>query len=242
MVRRGEMEIKIKILTGLFILLLLCGVSDGHAVYVNTEDGETFIMDVDPRESIGELQDKVVAITPKKRAGMLIEIPAEGKTGMGLDARTLGGFLGHPRNYSVEVTPEEKADIRFIVNTLANKSLISIALVKGELESAGDRIDHLHPLRFLMTIFTDEEMKAGVRNIRGKGWMWNHFIGGVKESLATETRIGNVRAEQIHNFSQIVKINPNLIIPALSQQKWEEFVDLLITHIPRSGDHDRYDT
>jgi len=67
--------------------------------------------------------------------------------------------------------------------------LISIAIAKGDLVAAGDRIDHVHPLRFLEAVFTDEELKVGIRNIRGKGWVWNHFVGGLKDSLSTEFNI-----------------------------------------------------
>jgi hypothetical protein len=225
------------------IISLLAGNIYAHEILVNTQDGEAFVFDIDATENFDTIQDKIAALTNGKKSHLFIEYPRGGKfNSLELNTRGQGGYLGYPRNYLADVSPEEKMAIRFIVTTLANKSLIAIALAKGDLEEAGDRIDHIHPLRFLMTVFTDEELKVGIRNIRGKGWVWNHFLGGLKEALSAETKIGNMKNEYIQNFSQVVKINTALIQPAISQQKWDDFVDLLITHIQRSGDHDRYDT
>jgi hypothetical protein len=227
--------------------LLACPLFLAETVYtqeilVNTQEGDIFVLDIDSSESFGMLEEKITALSEGKKNHWLIEYSKEGqfKT-LEMHARNQGGYLGYPRNYLTDVTPEEKNDIRFIVTTLANKSLIAIALSKPELEQAGDRIDHIHPLRFLMTVFTDEELKVGIRNIRGKGWVWNHFLGGLREALSTETQIGNMKEDYIQNFSKIVSINPILIQPAILHQKWDDFVDLLITNIPRKGDHDRYE-
>lgn len=227
----------------LIVMFLTETTTFAHEILVNTQDGETFVLDIDPTESFGNLQDKIAALSNGNTQDLLIEFSTVGKPmDFNFEAHTKGGYLGYPRSYSSEVTPEEKNDIRYIVTTLANKSLIAIALAKSDLEAAGDRIDHIHPLRFLMTVFSDEELKVGIRNIRGRGWIWSHFVGGLKESLSTEARIDNMRNEFVYHFAQSVKIDSKIIIPPVSQQKWEEFVDLLITHIPRAGDHDRYDT
>jgi len=229
----------------LITFTFLFGASHAQEVLVNTPDGETFLFDIDPSESLGTLQNKIASLSNGKKSNLLIEISEEKSEGFDMDlaaARSQGGYLGYPRNYYTEVSPEERADIRFIITTLANKSLISIAIAKGDLEAAGDRIDHLHPLRFLMTVFSDEELKVGIRNIRGKGWVWNHFVGGLKDCLAAEMYIGNMKDEYVVNFSQIVKIDPRIITPTIIDQKWDDFVDQLITHIPRQGDHNRYDT
>lgn len=227
------------------MFLCLCSLAYGHEVVVNTQDGEAFVFDVDPAESLYSLQGKIAALSHDGDcANLLIEWPKNERSkgfGLSIKAHAQGAALGYPRNYTMDLSSSEKGDIRFIVTTLANKNLISIAIVKSDLESAGNRIDHVHPLRFLMTIFSDEEMKVGVRNIRGKGWVWNHFIGGVKESLAAEAAIQNLKEADIRHFAHVVNINPNLILPAIAQQRWDDFVDALITHIPRVGETNRYD-
>lgn len=152
-----------------------------------------------------------------------------------------GDFLGYPRNYHAPVTAGERADIHYIVTFLADKSLMTIAKHRSELEEAGDRINHLHPLRFLMTVFTDEKLKVAIRNIRSRGWVWDSFYGGLKESLITEASLQNLKPEQLQHFARTVDVSPSVLDPAIKKDDWDLFIDLLIKHVPRKGDHGRYD-
>ncbi|MFZ0564958.1 MAG: hypothetical protein WAM28_02035 [Chlamydiales bacterium] len=218
-------------------------VTEADEVLIDTREGETFLLQVDPNESLLSIQQRVSALTEgAKTEGMLIEIASE-------DAylvRNLqsnvkhGGYLGFPRNYYADLNAQEKTDISFIVSHLANKSVVSIAMEQTALKQAGDRIDHIHPLRFLMFVFTDESLKVAVRNIRGKGLVWNQFAAGLKDSLATESRIKNMKDEFIADFSKKVGIKSSIIYPSIRDHQWDQFIDLLITHVPRKGDYDRY--
>src|SRR5262245_8490538 len=129
---------------------------------VNTADGGVFVLEVDPSESLAGLEEKVVALSDGRKQPFIIEFTHQKKIKeLSFEAtHNQGGYLGYPRNYNAEITREEKSDIRFIITSLANKSLISIGIAKPDLEAAGDRIEHIHPLRFLMAVFTDEELKV----------------------------------------------------------------------------------
>lgn len=219
----------------------------GQQIVVNTDKGESYFIEIDPMESLESIVDRVAFLSEDKfnTNHLLIEVPLkEDRHFCAMHpSRNQGKLLKDPRNYNLSVTTEEAHYIRMIVVSLANRSLFSLAIPSTikELEEAGDRIDHVHPLRFLMTVFTDEELKVGIRNIRKRGMVWGHFIGGLKTSLANESMIGNMRDEYIEDFARTVKIDPKLIMPSIKQQNWDEFVNLLIQHIPRAGDHGRYD-
>lgn len=146
-----------------------------------------------------------------------------------------------PRRYHHEVSDAEKRDIHFIVTTLANRSLIAIGLAKAELEAAGARVEHLHPFSFLLTIFTSEELKVGIKHVRGKGWVWNQFLAGLQQSLAQENEIGNLCETYIHDFAGRIEIDAAWIMPIIEREAWDELLDALIAHVPRKGDHHRYD-
>lgn len=150
-------------------------------------------------------------------------------------------FLGSPRDYDAPLTAQEQKDVHYIITMLANYSFISIAAHKGDLEAAGRRIDHLHPLAFFREVFTNEELKVGLRNIRMKGpWIWDHFCGGICESLAVAWQNNNLTDEQVIDFADIVEVDLGLIYASVQEQQWEYFVQLLIAHVPRKGDYDRY--
>lgn len=160
------------------------------------------------------------------------------------DMRKHGQFLGYPRDYYRGLSHEEQNDIRFIVNFLANHSILKIAAHRSDLEAAGDRIDQVHPLNFLAYVFCHEELKVCFHNIRSKGWVWGDFIGGLKESLMTEAKNSNMKDEYVRDFSKKVSCQGSLypqIAPAVHEQNWNEFIHILMTQIPRSGDHDRHD-
>jgi hypothetical protein len=232
-------------LTGITFLTLMMRCLFANEVLINTIDGEMMILEINPSETMGEIQNKIAMLTHGRHSQATFALNQENETLKEYCLQTVrhqGQYLGYPRNYFAEVDPSEKNDIRLIFNHLANKNWIGLAFVKEELESAGDRIDHLHPLRFLMTVFADEELKVLVRNVRAKGWIWNHFISGLKECLATESSIGNMKAEYILHFAESLKISPSLIAGAIASEMWDEFVDLLITHIPRKGDFDHFDS
>lgn len=145
------------------------------------------------------------------------------------------------RDYSLSVTKHEKKDVAYIITTLANDSIISIGLSTSSLEKAGDRVAHLHPFRWLMTIFRDEELKAGVHAIRDRGGLtWDGFLKGTLGSLKDESAKNNL-LQFTSDFAEKVKIDPALIRPALEKGKWLEFVNILIDKIPREIDPNRYD-
>ena len=145
------------------------------------------------------------------------------------------------RDYYAPVTKQEKKDIHYIVTSLAYDSLISLGASKSSLKKAGDRIEQLHPFKFLSTIFTDEELKAGIHAIRGRtAWVWDEFIGGFVRGFKEETAKKNMIGEYIQDFSSLVGIDPALLLPSIQAGKWKELVNILIDTIPRDNDPNRY--
>ncbi len=145
------------------------------------------------------------------------------------------------RDYDVPITKEDKKNLAYIVNTLARDSLLSIGTSRSSIKKVGDKLEHLHPLRFVMIIFTDEEMKAGAHAIRDRGgWIWDGFLGGITRSLTDESARQNVKEEHIRDFAKVVGIDADLILPPLQQERWKDFVDILIDNIPRQNDPNRY--
>ena len=140
-------------------------------------------------------------------------------------------------DYAIEM--EQKAVDLY--TTLADKAVAKLPLYKKELDAAGDRVDNVHPLRFLETIFNEEEYKVALRVVRKKSWVWNEFITGTKGSFNEDFKIGNLTDNQVLVFSKSVGIDPRLIIPYSRAANWDNFVDTLITEIPREGEPARHD-
>lgn len=152
-----------------------------------------------------------------------------------------GEYLGYPRDYYTPVTPAQRECLRYIVTSLGNKSLVTIAIIRPQLEEAGDVIEGLHPLKFLHTVFSDEEMKVAIRNIRPRAWIWTSFMNGLKQSLITESNISNITLDHIRDFSESLGIDYRLVKREVDQKQWEGLVNLLIHLVPRGTDSRRYD-
>lgn len=145
------------------------------------------------------------------------------------------------RHYEVPPTDEERELVFYVVNTLGNKSLPKVWKAKSSLKKAGDKIDHIHPLRFLEIVFTDEELKASIRNLRNRDLIWSEFKGGLFGSLAEEAKRHNLTPEQLQDFGVNVGIDINIVYPSILKADWDEMLSLLIKHVPREGDPGRYD-
>lgn len=155
-----------------------------------------------------------------------------------------------PRDYNYPATPLEAADIKYVVTTMgnANNPLTYVALLgkRGELTRRGENIDQVHPLRFLSCIFSDEQMKASMRNIH-KNMTWRNFLygesgnGGLCNSLNEEASRNNLLDEQIYHFSTELGINFDKYHNLIQNRQWEPLVVALIEDIPRKGNYRQYD-
>jgi hypothetical protein len=145
------------------------------------------------------------------------------------------------RFYDQLVSNPERQDIHFIIVTLANKSLVSLLNYKKPLEDAGKRVNHVHPLRFLESIFADEEMKVAMHNVRKRGWVWDDFFKGLAGSLGEESNQNNMTTHMVLDFCTNLEISSTEILPLVNMHQWKELIDALIRLVPRKGDFDHYD-
>lgn len=146
-----------------------------------------------------------------------------------------------PRNYQYPVSSSERSDIKYIITTLATGSWTQLLKNKSSLEKAGDRVDSVHPLRFLQCIFSEEELKAGLHSIYDRSRIYKHFTDGLFDSLEQESNRDNLKEEYVIDFSNNLGINPALIMPLITNKKWSNLLSTLINLLPRKGNPGRYD-
>ena len=244
---------------GLLTCLLInaAAVSANHAIF-HTNQGEVYPLDIQTPATVWEIKEVLAEAIPYTKEEMIFVsegaflceeeyfLPYEGQeiwvTSLDSDQPVpKKTYMGY-RDYDLKATESEKEDLRFILKTMATNSVAGVLKYRSQLEAAGDRIDRLHPLRFLETVFTDEELKAYMHNVRKRGgWIWGEFIKGVKGSLQEESEIENLTDDMLLDFSCQVGIEISKIDSLIHGRKWEEFIKALIIYIPREGDTDRYD-
>lgn len=203
-------------------------------VVVRTQDGEELVVDVDPRENFFAALENIECLYGMPSRDFVIDY-CSAHYDSGLYAK------GVNRVYENPIPSKDKKEIAYIVTTLAKSSLPKLLSQKSSLKKAGDRVAHVHPLSFLLAIFTDEELKVGVSVIRGRSFVWSDFYGGLAESFNDEVRKGNVRSDQIIDFSHQLCVDSSHVNGYIAEQRWSDLVDYLITTLPREGNPDRYD-
>jgi len=137
-----------------------------------------------------------------------------------------------PRDYWSPVTDQEKRDLAELVRTLANELQPALLGKKSHLEGTlKPRLVHLHPLKFLTIIFTDNELKVCMKNLDGKLVVWKKFEGETTESLAKENNAGNITQDQINDFANKVGLSSAELTPFFQGQKWTQLISFLIAKV-----------
>lgn len=147
------------------------------------------------------------------------------------------------RSYENAPSSEEKDYITYIVKTLGFESILTINGQKSRLKQRGEKIKKVHPLRFLETIFLDEESKAGMIAIQDRtSFIKNNFCDGIIGSLKEENDRKNL-LPYLSDFRKNLGISAKDFIPlenSLKENDYKGFVNGLIEILPRKNDPKRY--
>jgi len=130
------------------------------------------------------------------------------------------------------ITEKEAEIIWSIIDTMANNNLIVLGFKKSDLEKKGNKINHVHPLRFLGTVFSDPYLKSCMKEIRTSYFKWNGFFdgpsgNGFAHRMEQEYNRNNL-LPYVAGFSQAVKGNPDQIRAYIQKRDWEGLVKYLI--------------
>lgn len=147
------------------------------------------------------------------------------------------------RDYFRKVTSEEKKDIEYIITHMAYDDLKALWDIRTKMKQAGERIDHLHPLKFLETICTSEKTIAGVKGIYDRillgQWVWEEFVDGCCNTLKEEHAKNNI-LPYLSDFAKKIKVDLKYLSPLAEKGKWSDFVKTIVQKVPRTMDADRY--
>lgn len=208
-----------------FLLVCLPGISE--EVTVRSAEGEYYSLEVDASQPFHDVAEQI---------GQTFS-----SDGYIFDCSTHTCGPNNRRDYWHAVTSEEKNNIRYILRSMASLSWYELLDKKSSLEAAGDKIDHIHPLRFLATVFTDEELKGCVHAIRDRSLVWSRFFDPMKDTMTYESSQNNMKPEFVKDFAKKIKLKPDPFIAYVKAKNWDELMDSLLKQLPRQGNPERYD-
>ncbi|MBA2728987.1 MAG: hypothetical protein H0U49_12550 [Parachlamydiaceae bacterium] len=242
-------KFKIHILRGLlasFLSLSFMPVCYGEVITWRSPNGELSSMHVYPSDSfmnvialIREQFDDALALNQNEsgQSEFLIDFAVDSIPST--STKIIAKDVSSTRIYT-PLTKSEQKDIAYIVTTLGNASLSSIAGAKSSLKKAGDRIETVHPMQFLLYVFTDEKLKAAMHNLQDRtSWIRNGFFDGIFRSFDEEASRNNLNSH-IEDFATRLNLEYAVLYPLVNEKRWKVFFNTLYTQIPRLGDPDRY--
>lgn len=127
----------------------------------------------------------------------------------------------------IPVTGEEKQKIGTILTTMAENSVFQLLFERKFLERLGQEVHHVHPIRFLGTIFSDPRLVHCMYVIRMSGFKWGGFMDGISERLRGEIKAGNVNI-YIPGFAQQLNLRAEDIQAYINQRDIEGLVLFLM--------------
>ncbi|MEN9654669.1 MAG: hypothetical protein RL235_781, partial [Chlamydiota bacterium] len=137
-------------------------------------------------------------------ANYAVEIPVVESAAVVLPLR---GATGAPITQqpltSIAITSEEKEHIRYIIHTLGEMNLIALWRHEGELNSRGNLVRHIHPLRFLAECL---QQPQSFRKLRSRSMIWGRFIADLTKHFDQKKQENQI-LPYIDSFAQTVGAN-----------------------------------
>jgi len=134
-------------------------------------------------------------------------------------------------------TQQDMAYIAEIIISLSSNSRWELIWEEGRLSEIGAKIAHVHPLKFLSTVFTNANLKAKMPEIyadyfKRNGFMGNRLIGdrpadGLGSSLNREADKNKLN-QYLNDFAKEINAPVEFLRPFVDARDWENLVRYLI--------------
>lgn len=128
---------------------------------------------------------------------------------------------------TLQISGEEKQIIGKILTTMADSNVVSLWFQRKELESMGQQIHHIHPIRFLGTVFSNQRLVNAMHYIHQNKFKWEGFIEGFSERLKQEVILNNIHP-YISGLANHINVNAEDIRKFFDKRNYEGLVLFLI--------------
>lgn len=155
-----------------------------------------------------------VAAAPFQASASIIKFPPK-------DGKTETGYK------DLICTEQDKSNIYELITTMAENGKLSLLLKKSHLEQIGAQINHVHPLKFLSTIFSNPRLKMCMIDIFNDYFKRSGLMDGLAPSLQKEAERGKLIG-MLAEFSAEVNVPAENLRPYFEAMDWENMVRFLI--------------
>jgi hypothetical protein len=127
-------------------------------------------------------------------------------------------------------TEEDRENIYYIISTMAeNGKLTLLFQYKSDLTRRGVEIAHVHPLKFLGTIFSDPNLKECMQRIYPDYFKRTKFMNDLGESLTNRMDRGQLEP-YLEEFAKEVCAPVEAIRGYAQSRDWDGLLQFLLNH------------
>lgn len=123
-------------------------------------------------------------------------------------------------------TEKDRENISFLIRAMSENGKLGLLFRKGELNRIGAEINHVHPLKFLDTIFSSPELKQCMPNIENDYFKWNGLMDGLGPSLSSKADQGKLDM-YLDEFAKTIGVTREEIEPFVKPKDWQGLVRYL---------------
>lgn len=137
---------------------------------------------------------------------------------------------GEPKDLSYAELVCSDVDARCIceiITCVAKNGKVTLLFKQNHLRQLGAQIKHVHPLKFLATIFKDPKLRICMREISDDYFKWSEFMEGLAPNLTREADKGKLE-QHLTAFASDVGVSPDHIRKYFQNRDWESLVRQLM--------------
>ncbi len=124
---------------------------------------------------------------------------------------------------------EQKAAIDYMITTLGNAGVFSLAGQKKRLKVEGDKTATLHPLRVFLYIFENPKLRGDLQKMRGRSMVWKSFMHGQPDgwdnTFNAQATLGNITEADVDAYAKALSINPAPLWAQVENRNWTGLID-----------------
>jgi hypothetical protein len=145
----------------------------------------------------------------------------------------IGSAQGQTSYNQLSLTDAEAKMIYQIIDSLGNLGLAKLYFKEDEMTMLGNKVQHVHPLKFLETVLTNPHLKQSMVQVEDSYFKWRGFLNGSSNAPGFVARCNreadhNNFAPYIRGFCQVVKAHPEQVRAFIERREWEKLVRFLI--------------
>lgn len=144
-----------------------------------------------------------------------------------VEETNVGNVVSEQIDFKLEVSDDHAKIIDEIIVTMGSSSVIGLGFKKNHLKALGKKINGVGTLQFLGYIFTRDDLKKHMANIRKSSMKWNGFMDGVKPGL-NKIEASKELYSDLPGFAKTLNVKTDPLVKKAEEKDWNGFVSYLI--------------